>query len=69
MSAQLADAQAAQAKAESESHSLKDSVKSLKGVWARELKTAREEIRKAEEKGRKDLEDAVSVERHHHADR
>ncbi|KAK1925705.1 hypothetical protein DB88DRAFT_208250 [Papiliotrema laurentii] len=58
MSAQLADAQAAQAKAESESHSLKDSVKSLKGVWARELKAAREEIRKAEEKGRKDLEDA-----------
>ena len=61
MSSQLTDAQAAQSKAESESSSLRESVKSLKGVWARDLKAAREEIKKADEKGRRDLIEAVSL--------
>ena len=59
MSAQMEDAVAARQKADSEATSLRESVKSLKIVWAREMRTVRDEIVNAEEKGKKDLEDAV----------
>lgn len=62
MASQLADAQATQHKAEREANSLRDSVKSLKDVWARDLKGVKEEMRNAQEKGRLDMENAVSAE-------
>jgi len=58
MTAQLLDAQASQAKAEREAVSLRDSVKSLRDVWAREIKTVREEWKQGTEKERKDREGA-----------
>jgi len=39
---------------------LRDSVKSLREVWARELKGVRKEWKRGEERGRKEREEAVS---------
>jgi len=49
MSTQLAEAQRDKAKAESECNALKSSVGSMKESWAREVKTLRAEIKKADE--------------------
>lgn len=59
MTSQLADAQATQHKAEREANSLRDSVKSLKDVWARDLKGVKEDMRNAQVKGKADMENAV----------
>lgn len=61
MTAQLGEAQTNQARAEREATSLRESVKSLRDVWARELKAVREEWKRGEEKGRKEREDAVGL--------
>ena len=61
MQTQLAEAQASQVRAEREAGSLRDSVKSLRDVWGREVKSVREEWRRSEEKGRKEREEAVSI--------
>ncbi|KAK4689456.1 hypothetical protein P7C73_g619, partial [Tremellales sp. Uapishka_1] len=58
MSTQVLEAQAAQAKAERESNSLRDSVKSLRDVWGREIKTVRDEWKRSEEKGKREREEA-----------
>ncbi|WVR06095.1 hypothetical protein IAU60_003123 [Kwoniella sp. DSM 27419] len=58
MMTQLTEAQAGQAKAERECAALRDSVRSLRDVWAREVKSVREESRRGEEKGKKDREEA-----------
>ncbi|OCF42287.1 hypothetical protein I317_03907 [Kwoniella heveanensis CBS 569] len=58
MTAQLTEAQAGQAKAERECASLRDSVRSLRDVWAREVKSVREEWKKGEEKGKREREEA-----------
>ncbi|WVQ97461.1 hypothetical protein IAU59_004574 [Kwoniella sp. CBS 9459] len=58
MTAQLTEAQAGQAKAERECASLRDSVRSLRDVWAREVKSVREEWKRGEEKGKKEREEA-----------
>jgi hypothetical protein len=60
MTSQLADAQAAQLKADREASSLRDGVKSLRDAWTRELKAVRDEVKQAEEKGRDDTAAAVS---------
>lgn len=60
MTSQLADAQAAQLKADREASSLRDGVKSLRDSWTRELKAVRDEVKQAEEKGRNDTAAAVS---------
>ncbi|OCF34049.1 hypothetical protein I316_04396 [Kwoniella heveanensis BCC8398] len=57
MTAQLTEAQAGQAKAERES-AYTDSVRSLRDVWAREVKSVREEWKKGEEKGKREREEA-----------
>jgi len=62
MTSQLSDAQASQHKAEREANSLRDSVKSLKDVWARELKGVKEDMRNAQEKAKVDLDKAVRTE-------
>lgn len=59
MESQVNTARIAQQKAERESGSLRDSVKSLKDVWARDLKTVRDEMKRSEEKSRKEVDDAV----------
>ncbi|WWD17638.1 hypothetical protein CI109_102079 [Kwoniella shandongensis] len=58
MTAQLTEAQAGQAKAERECSSLRESVKSLRDVWAREVKSVKEEWKRGEEKGRREREEA-----------
>lgn len=60
MTTQMSDAQAAQHKAERECNSLRDSVKSLRDAWAREVKAVREEVKRNEERNKKEREDAVS---------
>nr|XP_019049505.1 hypothetical protein I302_03294 [Kwoniella bestiolae CBS 10118]OCF28435.1 hypothetical protein I302_03294 [Kwoniella bestiolae CBS 10118] len=58
MTSQLTEAQAGQAKAERECVALRESVKSLRDVWAREIKGVRDEWKKGEEKGKKEREEA-----------
>nr|XP_019007424.1 uncharacterized protein I206_07876 [Kwoniella pini CBS 10737]OCF46205.1 hypothetical protein I206_07876 [Kwoniella pini CBS 10737] len=58
MTSQLTEAQAGQAKSERECVALRESVKSLRDVWAREVKSVRDEWKRGEEKGRKDREEA-----------
>ncbi|WVQ61934.1 uncharacterized protein L199_000067 [Kwoniella botswanensis] len=58
MTSQLTEAQAGQAKAERECVALRESVKSLRDVWAREVKSVRDEWKKGEEKGKKEREEA-----------
>ncbi|KAK8866156.1 hypothetical protein IAR55_001307 [Kwoniella newhampshirensis] len=58
MTAQLTEAQAGQAKAERECASLRESVKSLRDVWAREVKSVREEWKRGEERGKREREEA-----------
>ncbi|WWC86491.1 uncharacterized protein L201_001368 [Kwoniella dendrophila CBS 6074] len=58
MTTQLTEAQAGQAKAERECVALRESVKSLRDVWAREVKSVRDEWKKGEEKGKKEREEA-----------
>jgi hypothetical protein len=52
MTAQLAEAQRKETKAESESSALKSSVGSMKDAWAREVKALRAEVKRADEKWR-----------------
>lgn len=61
MSAQLTESQTSQVKAEKEASSLRESVKSLREVWTRELKGVREEWRKGEEQGRRERDEAVRL--------
>nr|XP_018267413.1 uncharacterized protein I303_01399 [Kwoniella dejecticola CBS 10117]OBR89571.1 hypothetical protein I303_01399 [Kwoniella dejecticola CBS 10117] len=58
MTTQLTEAQAGQAKSERECVALRESVKSLRDVWAREVKSVRDEWKKGEEKGKKEREEA-----------
>ncbi|WRT64392.1 uncharacterized protein IL334_001324 [Kwoniella shivajii] len=58
MTSQLTEAQGGQAKAERECVALRDSVKSLRDVWAREVKMVKDEWKKGEEKGKKEREEA-----------
>lgn len=60
MEGQVTVAHTAQAKAEREASSLRDSVKSLKDVWARDLAAVKEDRKRADEKSRKSVADAVS---------
>jgi F0F1-type ATP synthase membrane subunit b/b' len=57
---QLGEAQTAQAKAEREATSLRESVKSLRDVWAKEVRGVREEVKKGEERWRSERTVAVS---------
>lgn len=61
MTQQLVEAQEKQTKAESECGSLRDSVRSLKDVWGREVRGLKEEMRKGEERWRGGKEEAVSA--------
>ena len=60
MSAQLSEAQNNQARAEREAESLREGVRSLKELWAREMTAVREEWKRGEERGRREREEAVS---------
>ena len=60
MTAQMKEAQLARAKAESESSNLRDGVRSLKDAWTREVRVIKEDMRVAEERGRKERDEAVS---------
>jgi hypothetical protein len=59
MTAQLAESQSAQIRAERECNSLKDSVRSLREAWSRELRGVRDEWKRGEERNRKEREEAV----------
>jgi hypothetical protein len=59
MTAQLAESQSAQIKAERECNSLKDSVRSLREAWSRDLRGVRDEWKRGEERNRKEREEAV----------
>lgn len=60
MTTQLKEAQLSQQRSEREAVSLRDSVKSLRDVWAREVRAVREEMKRSEEKGQQEREEAVS---------
>lgn len=60
MTAQVAEAQHAQARAEREAASLREAVKSLRDVWAREVRVVREEWRDGKERQEREREEAVS---------
>ena len=59
MSAQLSESQNNQARAEREAENLREGVRSLKEVWAREMMAVREEWKRGEERGRREREEAV----------
>lgn len=59
--AQVAEAHLAQHKAESECNSLRDAVRSLRDVWAREVKGVKEEYKRGSERERAEREEAVSA--------
>lgn len=61
MTAELAEAQQAQQRAESESNSLRDSVRSLREVWAREVKATRQDWKRDMENERLEREKMVRV--------
>lgn len=58
MTQQMNDARVEKTKAERECVSLRDGVKSLRDVWAREVKTLKEEMRRKEEEDKKEMEEA-----------
>lgn len=58
MKQQMNDARVEKTKAERECVSLRDGVKSLRDVWAREVKALKEEIRRKEEGDKKEMEEA-----------
>ncbi|CAD6587762.1 MAG: hypothetical protein TREMPRED_004849 [Tremellales sp. Tagirdzhanova-0007] len=58
MSAQLSESQNNQARAEREAENLREGVRSLKEVWAREMMAVREEWKRGEERGRREREEA-----------
>ncbi|WVQ82513.1 hypothetical protein IAT38_004642 [Cryptococcus sp. DSM 104549] len=57
MNAQVAEAQASQARSERECAALRDSVKSLRDVWAREMRGVKEDWKRGEEKNRREREE------------
>ncbi|RXK39734.1 hypothetical protein M231_02927 [Tremella mesenterica] len=59
MKTELVEAQANQHKAESECASLRDGVKSLRDVWAREVKAMRAEWRKGQDRTRQERDESV----------
>lgn len=59
MSAQLTEAQHAQATAEREAASLRGAVKSLRDAWAREIRSVRADWKTGIERSEKDREEAV----------
>lgn len=61
MTAQVTEATFAQTKADRECTSLKESVKSLRDAWGREMKLVREEWRKGQDKERQERDEAVSL--------
>lgn len=61
MTAQVTEATFAQTKADKECSSLKDSVRSLRDAWGREMKGVRDEWRKGQEKEKLEREEAVSA--------
>lgn len=61
MTQQMNDARVEKTKAERECVSLRDGVKSLRDVWAREVKALKEEMRRKEEEDKKEMEEAVHV--------
>lgn len=60
MTAQVTEATFAQTKSDKECAALKDSVRSLREAWAREMKAVRDEWRKNTEREVKEREEAVS---------
>lgn len=60
MTAEVTEAQQAQQRAESECNSLRDSVRSLREVWAREVKTTRQDWKRDMESERIAREGLVS---------
>ncbi|OWZ28536.1 hypothetical protein C356_06373 [Cryptococcus neoformans c45] len=58
MTQQMNDARMEKTKAERECVSLRDGLKSLRDVWAREVKALKEEIRRKEEEDKKEVEEA-----------
>lgn len=56
----VAEATLARAKAESERDALRDSVKSLRGAWAREVTAYREEFERAQERAKEEREAAAA---------
>lgn len=60
MTQQMDDARVEKTKAERECVSLRDGVKSLRDVWAREVK-ALEELRRKEEEDKREMEEAVHL--------
>ncbi|KIR97302.1 hypothetical protein L804_05484 [Cryptococcus deuterogattii 2001/935-1] len=58
MTQQMNDARVEKTKAERECVSLRDGVKSLRDVWAREVKALTEEMRRKEEEDKKEMEEA-----------
>jgi len=61
MNVQVTDAHAAQNRAEREANSLKDSLKSLREVWTREVKDVKDTMKQTEEKSKIDIVAAVST--------
>lgn len=59
MTQQMNDARMEKTKAERECVSLRDGLKSLRDVWAREVKALKEVIRRKEEEDKKEVEEAV----------
>lgn len=61
MTAQVTEATFAQTKSDKECASLKDSVRSLRDAWAREMKAVKEEYKRSTEREKHDREEAVSL--------
>lgn len=61
MTQQMNDAIVEKTKAERECVSLRDGVKSLRDVWAREVKALKEEMRRKEEEDKEEMEEAVHL--------
>jgi urease accessory protein UreF len=60
MTLQLTDAQSAQNKAEREANSFRDSLKSLREMWTREVKEVKDAMKQTEDKSKIDTAAAVS---------
>ena len=60
MTAQVADAQSTQLRAEREANSLRDAVRSLRDVWAREVKGVKDAMAREKEKSQAEIAAAVS---------
>jgi hypothetical protein len=59
MTAQVTEATFAQTKSDKECASLKDSVRSLREAWAREMKAVKDEWKSGQERERLEREEAV----------